>query len=162
MLLPEIISPFTVSLLLKDTDPLMSIIIPFIVSGLLSVTELPPVTLKITFAAVRPPIRFTAPNVTPPLTLITNDWLAEPDKVKTKPFWLIPVKAITFRPGTVALIVVLDVRVPSDWFGVSAARFEEAAEACIAAVVIVPVEVVFTPPRAVNPEVVESALVLNL
>ena len=50
----------------------------------------------------------------------------------------------------------------SDWFGVSAARFEEAAEAWVAAVVILPVEVVFTPPTAVNPEVVESALVLNL
>ena len=147
------------------TVPLMSIMIPFIVSGLLSVMVSPLRTLKITFAAVRPPTKLTFAKLTllVPVTLITNDWVAEPDKVKVVPFpRLIPVTLITFRPGTVALMVVLDVMVPSDWFGVSPARFEEAAEACVAAVVIVPVELVFTPPLAVNPEVVESALVLNL
>src|SRR5262249_39609111 len=131
----------------------------------LSVTVSPWRMLKITFAGVKPPTKLMLLKVTlvVPVTLITNDWLAEPDKVKVVPFpRVIAVTFTTFRPGTVALIVVLAVRVPSDWFGVSAARFEEAAEACIAAVVIVPVEVVFTPPTAVNPEVVESALVLNL
>jgi hypothetical protein len=75
---------------------------------------------------------------------------------------LISVKLTTFRPGTVALIVVLAVIVPSVWFGVSAARFVEAAVASAAAVVSLLFEVVFTPPTAVNPLVVESTLVLNL
>ena len=146
-------------------DPLMSIMVPFTTSGLGSVTVSPLRTLKITFAGVKPPTKLTLDKVTwlVPVTLITNDWVAEPDKVKVVPFpRLIPVTLITFRPGTVALMVALDVMVPSDWFGVSPARFEEAAEACVAAVVIVPVELVFTPPLAVNPEVVESAVVLYL
>jgi hypothetical protein len=98
-----------------------------------------------------------------PVTLITNDWVAEPDKVKVAPFpRLIPVTLTTFRPGTVALIVVPVEMVPSVWFGVSPARVVEAAVASAAAVVSLLFEVVFTPPTAVNPEVVESELVLNL
>src|SRR6516165_8361036 len=126
MLLPEIISPFTVSLLVRLTDPLMSMMIPFTVPGLLSVTVSPWRTLIITFAAVKPPAKLMLSKVTllVPVTLITNDWVAEPDKVKVVPFpRLIPVTLITFRPGTVALMVALDVMVPSDWFGVSPARF---------------------------------------
>ena len=96
--------------------------------------------------------------------MITNDWVAEPDKVKVVPFdMLISVTLITFRPGTAALIVVLAVIVPSVWFGVSPARVVEAAVASEAAVVSRVFEVVFVPPTAVNPEVIESELlVLNL
>ena len=96
--------------------------------------------------------------------MITNDWVAEPDKVKVVLFpRVIAVTFTTFRPGTVALIVVLVEIVPSVWFGVSPARVVEAAVASEAAVVSRVFEVVFVPPTAVNPEVIESELlVLNL
>src|SRR6516225_11459338 len=125
MALPEIISPFKVSPLVKDTDPLMSIRIPFSVPGLLSVIVSPFSTLKITFAGVKPPTKLMLSKVTllVPVTLITKDWVAEPDKVKVVLFpRVIAVTFTTFWPGTVALIVVLVEIIPSVWFGVSPAR----------------------------------------
>ena len=140
ILLPEITSPKIVLLLVKETVPSRSITIQFITPPAPFSETLPPVTLKITFAGVTPPVKsmLAEPSVMPPAgMLITNDWLAEPFKVKVVPFpRLIPAaRLITFSPGTVALMVVVVVMADAKvWFAVSPARFAEAVVALLAAV----------------------------
>ena len=173
MLLPPIISPLMVAALLMFTVLLRSITIPFITELLFSETVSPvsPLTLKITFAGVRPPVKTIESafeSDMPPFgTLITNDWDEEPDKVK---IWFAPdmltpsCKLITFLPGTVAVIVVLAlICAVNVWSADNAASVVDALVALLAAwlIMLLPAGLEIVPARAVR-LVFESLFPVNL